>query len=210
MTDSLIIIPTYNEKENIEKIIRKVFSLEKIFHVLIVDDMIGTAGTILNAAKVAKEKGALSVTVAATHGILSGEAIERLLSLTNTLVLAATVFAILIAFAAFILIINTLRLTAFAKRKEIKVMKLIGASSTYIRLPFMFEAIFESLLGTSIAVGLGWGLIQYSKDSVVAESIFDITISDTYLINLTLGLILTSIIFGFFASYVGIRKALNE
>ena len=47
-------------------------------HVLIVDDMIDTAGTILNAAKAAKEKGALSVTVAATHGILSGEAIERL------------------------------------------------------------------------------------------------------------------------------------
>ena len=140
----------------------------------------------------------------------SGEAIERLLSLTNTLVLSATIFAVLIAFAAFILIINTLRLTAFAKRKEIKVMKLIGASSTYIRLPFIFEAIFESLLGTSIAVGLGWGLIQYSKDSVVAESIFDITISDTYLINLTLGLNLTSVIFGLFASYVGIRKALNE
>ena len=140
----------------------------------------------------------------------SGDAIERLLSLTNTLVLAATVFAILIAFAAFILIINTLRLTAFAKRKEIKVMKLIGASSTYIRLPFIFEAIFESLLGTSVAVGLGWGVIQYSKDSVVAESIFDITISDGYLINLTLGLMLTSVLFGFFASYVGIRKALNE
>ena len=38
MSDSLIIIPTYNEKENIEKIIRKIFSLEKSFHVLIVDD----------------------------------------------------------------------------------------------------------------------------------------------------------------------------
>ena len=38
MSDSLIIIPTYNEKENIEKIIRKVFALEKSFHVLIVDD----------------------------------------------------------------------------------------------------------------------------------------------------------------------------
>ena len=38
MSDSLIIIPTYNEKENIEKIIRKVFSLEKLFHILIVDD----------------------------------------------------------------------------------------------------------------------------------------------------------------------------
>ena len=38
MSDSLIIIPTYNEKENIENIIRKIFSLEKAFHILIVDD----------------------------------------------------------------------------------------------------------------------------------------------------------------------------
>tara|TARA_B100000965_G_scaffold406729_1_gene447671 strand:- start:12468 stop:13430 length:963 start_codon:yes stop_codon:yes gene_type:complete len=47
-------------------------------HVLIIDDMIDTAGTISNAAKVAKEKGALSVTVAATHGVLSGESMKRL------------------------------------------------------------------------------------------------------------------------------------
>jgi dolichol-phosphate mannosyltransferase len=38
LSDSLVIIPTYNEKENVEKIIRKVFSLEKDFHILIVDD----------------------------------------------------------------------------------------------------------------------------------------------------------------------------
>ena len=38
MSDSLIIIPTYNEKENVEKIIREIFSLEKSFHILIVDD----------------------------------------------------------------------------------------------------------------------------------------------------------------------------
>lgn len=38
MSDSLVIIPTYNEKENIEKMIRKVFSFEKDFHILIVDD----------------------------------------------------------------------------------------------------------------------------------------------------------------------------
>jgi len=47
-------------------------------HVLIIDDMIDTAGTIFNAAAVAKEKGALSVTVAATHGVLSGESIKKL------------------------------------------------------------------------------------------------------------------------------------
>ena len=48
MSDSLVIIPTYNEKENIERIIRKVFSLEKDFHVLIVEDNSpdGTAGIV--------------------------------------------------------------------------------------------------------------------------------------------------------------------
>ena len=140
----------------------------------------------------------------------SGEAIERLLSLTDTLVISASAFAILIGFAAFILIINTLRLAAYAKKKEIKIMRLIGASSTYIRLPFIFEAVIESLIGTSIAVGFGWGVIEYSKNSVVAESIFDITISDDYLIFLTLSLLMFSLVFGLFASFVGIRKALND
>ena len=37
-SDSLVIIPTYNEKENIENIIRAVFNLEKFFHILIIDD----------------------------------------------------------------------------------------------------------------------------------------------------------------------------
>ena len=140
----------------------------------------------------------------------SGEAIERLLSLTDTLVISASAFALLIGFAAFILIINTLRLAAYSKRKEIKIMRLLGASSTYIRLPFTLEAVVESLIGTSIAVGFGWAVIEYSKNSIVAESIFDITISDDYLIFLTLSLLLFSLVFGLFASFVGIRKALNE
>lgn len=46
MSDSIVIIPTYNEKENIENIIRVVFGLEKEFHILIIDDGSpdGTAG----------------------------------------------------------------------------------------------------------------------------------------------------------------------
>ena len=50
MTDSIVIIPTYNEKENIEKMIRKVFSLEKPFDLLIIDDGSpdGTAGIVKN------------------------------------------------------------------------------------------------------------------------------------------------------------------
>lgn len=50
MSDSLVIIPTYNEKENIEKILRKVFSLSHLFHVLIVDD-----GSPDGTAKIVKQ-----------------------------------------------------------------------------------------------------------------------------------------------------------
>lgn len=58
MSDSLVIIPTYNEKENIEKMIRKVFSLSVPFHVLIVDDGSpdGTADIVKNLQKEFSDK----------------------------------------------------------------------------------------------------------------------------------------------------------
>lgn len=75
--DSLVIIPTYNEKENIEKIIRKVFSLEKVFHILIVDDNSpdGTADIVKNLIKefpdklfIEERKGKLGLGTAYMHG----------------------------------------------------------------------------------------------------------------------------------------------
>jgi len=54
MTDSLIIIPTYNEKENIEKIIQTVFSLDKSFHILIIDD--GSPDNTANIVKTLQKK----------------------------------------------------------------------------------------------------------------------------------------------------------
>lgn len=57
-TDSIVIIPTYNEKENIEKIIRAVFGLDKVFHILIIDDGSpdGTASIVSNLQKEFPEK----------------------------------------------------------------------------------------------------------------------------------------------------------
>ena len=47
-------------------------------HVLIIDDIVDTAGTAINAAETAMENGALSVTLIGTHALLSGDAVERL------------------------------------------------------------------------------------------------------------------------------------
>lgn len=77
MSDSLVIIPTYNEKENIEKIIRKVFSLPKDFHILIVEDNSpdGTAGIVRsllsefgNRLFIEERKGKLGLGTAYIHG----------------------------------------------------------------------------------------------------------------------------------------------
>ena len=76
MSDSLVIIPTYNEKENIEKIIRKVFSLSYFFEVLIIDDGSpdGTADIVRNlqqeypALHLEQRKGKLGLGTAYIHG----------------------------------------------------------------------------------------------------------------------------------------------
>ena len=77
MSDSLVIIPTYNEKENIEKIIRYVFSLSKDFHVLIVEDNSpdGTADIVKGLMKefpdqlfIEERKGKLGLGTAYIHG----------------------------------------------------------------------------------------------------------------------------------------------
>ena len=77
MSDSLIIIPTYNEKENIEKIIHKIFSLEKSFHILVVDDGSpdGTANIVKSLQSEYREKlhiqertGKLGLGTAYIHG----------------------------------------------------------------------------------------------------------------------------------------------
>ena len=139
----------------------------------------------------------------------SGEAIQRLLDMTSTLIVAASSFAVVVGFAAFILIWNTIRLTSYAKREEIEIMKIVGASSLYIRFPFILEAIMESLIGAVVAVGLGVGLMNYISDSSISESIFTIQISDSYLLELTLMIFFASLLFGVVASLFGTRKLLH-
>ncbi|MDG1719028.1 MAG: polyprenol monophosphomannose synthase [Flavobacteriales bacterium] len=77
MSDSLIIIPTYNETENIEKIIRKVFSLDKSFHVLVIEDGSpdGTADIVKGLQKefsdnlhIEERSGKLGLGTAYIHG----------------------------------------------------------------------------------------------------------------------------------------------
>jgi cell division transport system permease protein len=65
----------------------------------------------------------------------------------------AWVIAGFLLVAAILQVGNTIRLAAFARRKEIGIMRLVGASSLYIQLPFLLEALFAAVLGVLLAAG---------------------------------------------------------
>ena len=79
--------------------------------------------------------------------------VEKLLLLTKWLRTAGVIVIIAIALAAVFLIATTIRLTVFARRREIGIMKLVGATNWYIRWPFFLEGMIIGLTGALIAVG---------------------------------------------------------
>ena len=93
--------------------------------------------------------------VAGLKGVQNVQDLRKLLdpffSWLNLLQWATIVASGLLLFAAALQIGNTIRLAAFARRREIGIMRLVGASNLYITLPFLFEALFAAVVGIGLA-----------------------------------------------------------
>ena len=68
------------------------------------------------------------------------------------------VVAIVLVLSAVVLILNTIRLAIFARRREVSVMKLVGATNWFIRIPFMAEGLIQGLMGSALAATAVWGI----------------------------------------------------
>jgi cell division transport system permease protein len=64
------------------------------------------------------------------------------------------ILAVVLLGSAVVLILNTIRMAIFARRREVSVMKLVGATNWFIRVPFMSEGLVEGLLGSAVAAGM--------------------------------------------------------
>lgn len=82
------------------------------------------------------------------------ETVEKLFSLTSYIRIAAVVLVALLTFVAFVFINNTIRLAISARRREIGIMRLVGASNGFIRGPFILEGTLEAILGALLAIGV--------------------------------------------------------
>ncbi len=80
--------------------------------------------------------------------------VQRLLQLIAVMrEVGIGVIAVFLAVAG-IIISNTIRLTVFARRREISIMKLVGASNTYVRLPFICEGLLDGIVGSLVAIAV--------------------------------------------------------
>ena len=77
--------------------------------------------------------------------------LDRLFAITKIFRVGVLLVSILMLVSAAVLIANTVRMALFARRKEIGIMKLVGATNWRIRVPFMIEGIVESLIGATLA-----------------------------------------------------------
>jgi cell division transport system permease protein len=81
------------------------------------------------------------------------EVLEPIYGSINALQIGALGTAAFLVVAALLLVGNTIRLAAFARRKEIGIMRLVGASTLYIALPFLLEALVTAVIGVALAAG---------------------------------------------------------
>jgi cell division transport system permease protein len=93
----------------------------------------------------------------------------RVSSVTQSVIFGV---AAVLSLAAALLIFNTIRMAIFARRREIEVMKLVGATNWFIRIPFMLEGLVQGLVGAGVAFGTVYFLRGAAEDGVRQIDLF--------------------------------------
>jgi cell division transport system permease protein len=139
------------------------------------------------------------------------QALRGLLDATNTAKLIFIGLALVLLMSSLFLIVNTIRLATFARRREIEVMKLVGASNWFVRVPFMAEGLVQGLIGAGLAVAvvasLKYGFDHWFNSTRGFFAEFYVTGSDAFVIGLEVfGF---GIIIGLVGSVIGLRRFLR-
>ena len=92
--------------------------------------------------------------------------LERFFTIMNQVQVFAFAVALIQGLAAVALVYNTIRVTAFARRTQSGIMKLVGASNWYIRAPFMLEGIISGVVGAVLAGALLWVGVRYGVGAI--------------------------------------------
>ncbi|MGE5507265.1 MAG: permease-like cell division protein FtsX [Chitinophagales bacterium] len=136
--------------------------------------------------------------------------VEPLVAFTRTIWFITALAAAVMAGATLFIITNAIRLTCYARRREIEIMKLVGATDWFIRLPFVFEGVFVGLGGAAVATLLvdQAYLLIFNKAARFLPFI-PLVARETAVPNISLVLMLSGFGVGMIGSLLSIKRYLR-
>jgi len=122
---------------------------------------------------------------------------------------AVVVIAIILVIAAVLLVANTIRLSAFNRRRETSIMRLVGASNFYVQLPFLVEGVIAGLIGWIVASGLLVAVKSLWLDTLQQYFPFNVQLTSTDLIQVVILTMILGVLLTGATSFLTLRRYLR-
>jgi cell division transport system permease protein len=139
------------------------------------------------------------------------QTIERLDAVTSYTIWGLYGATILFLVSSVLLISNAIRLSIFARRDEIEVMKLVGASDSFVRAPFVFEGMIQGLVGAGLAalvvIWLNFLFVDWSRDQLPFVPISGSSVDTILLLVVLVG---TGVLIGVVGSFLSVTRFLRK
>lgn len=136
--------------------------------------------------------------------------VERLFTLTNYVRYIGIALIALLIFIAMVFINNTIRLAILARRKEIAIMRLVGASNGFIRGPFLMEGALHAIIGSLLAVGVLQALRVFALPQLQnAIKFLNFDIGGTTYLFICIALVVAGLVIGLIGSAFAMRRYLK-
>jgi cell division transport system permease protein len=122
---------------------------------------------------------------------------------------AVVIIAIILVIAAVLLVANTIRLSAFNRRRETSIMRLVGASNFYVQLPFLVEGVIAGLIGWLVASGLLVAVKSLWLDTLQQYFPFNVQLTSTDLIQVIILAMILGVLLTGATSFLTLRRYLR-
>jgi cell division transport system permease protein len=119
------------------------------------------------------------------------------------------VIAIILIIAAILLVANTIRLSAFNRRRETSIMRLVGASNFYVQLPFLVEGMIAGLFGWLVATGLLIAVKSLWLDGLQSYFVFNVQLTTTDLVEVVILAMIVGVLLCGTTSFLTLRRYLR-
>jgi cell division transport system permease protein len=144
--------------------------------------------------------------------VYAKQSVDTLLRVTGIAQAVLFSVAVVLLAAAAVLILNAIRMAIFARRREVAVMKLVGATNWFIRVPYMLEGVIQGLAGAAVAVGVVAVvsfLLRYSVQHYDVTLFQSIVVSGRDLFLTEIAVLFMGAVVGAGGSALGVRRFLE-